>query len=269
MPNKVWMYGRRSKLESKKESETAMDKQYIKVLAHAVDNYRGYDIAMCSDESNFFWDENISGSTLFSERPAGSLVYHGASRGDVVIAVAMDRLFRNKADGFKTIEEFAGKGITYVVLDYPELGNMSEMGRDAIETFSIYGASMYSLVCKHKRNSYIDHCKNEFIPWSHTAAMGYKIVERNGKKSFAVDLDERKLIDHIVWLHAIQGWSFKRIAVWGWTQTEFPTKAYRRMKTDRQCRWAYRARMEGYETCKRLTNLEEFTKWYTEENMLV
>ena len=105
MANKVWLYGRRSKLESKKESETAMDKQYIKVLAHAVDNYRGYDIAMYSDESNFFWDENISGSTLFSERPSGSLVYHGASRGDVVIAVAMDRLFRNKADGFKTIEE--------------------------------------------------------------------------------------------------------------------------------------------------------------------
>ena len=269
MANKVWLYGRRSKLESKKESETAMDKQYLKVVAHAVDNYRGYEIAMESEGCNFFWDENISGSTLFSERPAGSRVYHGAKRGDVVIAVAMDRLFRNKADGFKTIEEFAGKGITYVVLDYPELQNMSEMGRDAIETFSIYGASMYSLHCKHKRNAYVTHCKDEFIPWSHTAAMGYKIVERNGKKSFQVDSVERKLIDRIAKLHDEQGWTFKRIACWAWTQKEFPTKEYRRMHTDRQCRWAYRAREMGYEECKRLTNLEEFTKWYTAENMTV
>jgi putative DNA-invertase from lambdoid prophage Rac len=62
-------------------------------------------------------EEGVSGSIPVAERPAAGPLFAKLTRGDVVIAPKLDRLFRSALDALKVVEELKGRGVKLHLLD--------------------------------------------------------------------------------------------------------------------------------------------------------
>jgi site-specific DNA recombinase len=109
-----------ARVSSKGQTDgTSLDEQERKIKAIA--SLRGagpYDRQLFTDET--------SGSTPLSEREEGKKLLSLAARGDTVIAVKLDRMFRNTIDALTTVESFRQKGIDLILADIssePVTGN--------------------------------------------------------------------------------------------------------------------------------------------------
>ena len=67
--------------------------------------------------------EQCSGSVAFKERAEGGKIFNDIKSGDILIASKLDRMFRNAADGLKTLEDLKERGIRLVLLDIGEINN--------------------------------------------------------------------------------------------------------------------------------------------------
>lgn len=104
-------YCRVSTAEQAAEGTTSLDEQERK--CRAVANLRGagaYDFTC-------FRDVGVSGATPLSNRPGGSELINAANRGDTVLAVKMDRMFRSASDALKTAEHFKAAGVDLILVD--------------------------------------------------------------------------------------------------------------------------------------------------------
>lgn len=59
----------------------------------------------------------ISGSIPLSERPASRELLKRLQKGDTVVAIKLDRMFRSALDALQTVERFKEKGVSLVLLD--------------------------------------------------------------------------------------------------------------------------------------------------------
>jgi putative DNA-invertase from lambdoid prophage Rac len=62
-------------------------------------------------------EEGVSGSIPVAERPAAGPLFVKLSKGDVVIAPKLDRLFRSALDALKVVEALRGRGVKLHLLD--------------------------------------------------------------------------------------------------------------------------------------------------------
>lgn len=62
-------------------------------------------------------EEGVSGSIPVSERPAAGPLFAQLTRGDVVIAPKLDRLFRSALDALQVVENLKGRGVKLHLLD--------------------------------------------------------------------------------------------------------------------------------------------------------
>jgi putative DNA-invertase from lambdoid prophage Rac len=62
-------------------------------------------------------EEGVSGSIPVAERPAAGPLFAKLTKGDVVIAPKLDRLFRSALDALKVVEELKGRGVKLHLLD--------------------------------------------------------------------------------------------------------------------------------------------------------
>lgn len=62
-------------------------------------------------------DPGVSGSIPLAERPAGSQLLQIAQRGDTIIALKLDRMFRDAADALTTAKDLRARGVNLILLD--------------------------------------------------------------------------------------------------------------------------------------------------------
>jgi putative DNA-invertase from lambdoid prophage Rac len=62
-------------------------------------------------------EEGVSGSVPVSVRPAGGPLFAGLTKGDVVIAPKLDRLFRSALDALTVVEDLRKRGVALHLLD--------------------------------------------------------------------------------------------------------------------------------------------------------
>ena len=86
-------------------------------------------------------DKGVSGSIPLLKRPSGA-VFEGLVEGDVVIASAIDRLFRSSVDGIVTIDVWKKNGIRLIINGLGELtANDNPIGKlmfDMMVSFANY-----------------------------------------------------------------------------------------------------------------------------------
>jgi len=79
-----------------------------------------------------FTDNGVSGSVPLEEREGGKEMLEAARKGDVIVAVKLDRLFRSARDALNTAEDLKRKGIDLVLTD---MGNEPVTGNGAAKLF--------------------------------------------------------------------------------------------------------------------------------------
>ncbi len=62
-------------------------------------------------------EEGVSGSVPVAERPAAGPLFAKLTKGDVVIAPKLDRLFRSALDALQVVEELKARGVRLHLLD--------------------------------------------------------------------------------------------------------------------------------------------------------
>jgi putative DNA-invertase from lambdoid prophage Rac len=62
-------------------------------------------------------EEGVSGSVPVAERPAAGPLFAKLTKGDVVIAPKLDRLFRSALDALKVVEDLRRRGVALHLLD--------------------------------------------------------------------------------------------------------------------------------------------------------
>lgn len=62
-------------------------------------------------------DAGVSGSVPLADRPAGGPMFRQLEAGDTVIAVKMDRLFRNTVDALDVADAMTKRGVYLILLD--------------------------------------------------------------------------------------------------------------------------------------------------------
>ena len=267
-PPLAWCYGRHS---TRKQGMTEKT-QRSKCMNYYANNLepKGVLLAHSQDTKDpWFYDTATSGGTIFSERWYGSQIYHNCKAGDYLIVSSLDRLFRNKVDGFRTLDQLERKGVKRVCIDLPDMSEVSDpVMVDMIESNMVFYAHIFKRMQSQKMINDNARKRADNVPFSHVAPIGFKIVGEGRDREYRVDERERKFCDAIAKLHD-SGMTFRNIAVWCWskgTKEMFKPKKGRSFESARYARWAYRARQCGYPY---ITNEEDFTKWYTEEHQLV
>jgi len=105
---RAFLYCRVSSALQVKEGESLAVQQE---LGEAICKLEGLTLA------GIFVEEGVSGSKPLASRPEGSRLVAGLQPGDVVIALRLDRMFRNVADAVTTLSDFKRRGVALYLKD--------------------------------------------------------------------------------------------------------------------------------------------------------
>ncbi|GGJ10825.1 recombinase family protein [Neoroseomonas lacus] len=84
----------------------------------------GKAMTLGDDAVRVFVDAGVSGGTPVAQRPEGAALLAALRKGDVVIAAALDRMFRDTRDALNTIHDFKQRGISLRFLNLFEGGDV-------------------------------------------------------------------------------------------------------------------------------------------------
>ena len=91
------------------------------VKGESLDVQRSRIEAICQAEDlqleRVFVEEGVSGSKPLSGRPQGLRLLEAAKRGDTIVALKLDRMFRNTADALDTVATLNVRGVKLYLAD--------------------------------------------------------------------------------------------------------------------------------------------------------
>lgn len=172
--------------------------------------------------AHFFIDRGVSGGKPLVERPQGKALLDCLQSGDVIIALKLDRLFRNATDAVSHLEQFKSKGIRLFLLD---MGEVTGNGISAM-VFTILSA-----VAQFERERIAERIsETKAVLKANKRYLGGKVpfgyrvqlieTEQGIIKQLIEDTMEQQLIVKMKELRQ-KGLSYKRIAKY--VETEFKT----------------------------------------------
>jgi DNA invertase Pin-like site-specific DNA recombinase len=214
--------------------------------------------------AGFFYDPAESGGSIFSERPDGRQVYFALQPGDYLVVADMSRLFRNKTDGFVTLDQLDRKGVKRVILDLPDLSGLDGDAElyDMLESNMVLYAHMYRRMVSRKMKRDNQVKRESGLPFSRSSPVGWKQVGTRQQKAYRVNEYERGVIDFMQTQHD-EGQSLDDIALWFMHEEDrgrFTGKTIRRFTGPDTVRWALRARQAGYPM---ITNRKDFQRLWS------
>jgi len=274
-PALAWLYGRHSTRNQGMTEHTQRKKcmdYYVQnlqdkgvLLAHSRVGEATAEAIGCPWENEaWFYDAATSGGTIFSERTYGAEIYHNCKKGDYLIVSSLDRLFRDKVDGFKTLDQLERKGVKRIVLDLPDFSGIQDAVLvDMIESNMVFYAHIFRRMVSRKMIDDNSHKRNAGVPYTFVAPIGWKIIGEGANRQYRIDKAERRYCDKIADLHD-GGMTFAQIARWCMrkdTVRDYKPKQGRQFTEDKQARWAYRARLLDYPM---VTSLRRFMEHWKE-----
>lgn len=151
-----------------------------------------------------FFDDGVSGSVPLAERPEGAKLVANLTRGDAIVTLKLDRLFRSVADAALTIDEWNNLGIKLVSLT------------EGFDCTTPYGKAMAHIM------SAMAELERSMIGERTKAALAAKKArgERTGQVPYGYDFRDGKLVENefeqrvigSIWLYHNKGVSIRGIA---------------------------------------------------------
>ncbi|GAL07911.1 putative resolvase [Photobacterium aphoticum] len=158
-----------------------------------------------------FIDMGVSGSVELAERPEGGQLFNIADDGDVIIAVKLDRLFRDTVDGLLTANELVlDRGVQIITGDFGELDIHSPMRKFlftqalAMAEFERAKAVERTQDVKRKQSRSGAYCGG-YVP------IGKEVIEQDGKRMLVDDEDAEHMLQIMTDLRQIRGLSYRAI----------------------------------------------------------
>lgn len=158
--------------------------------------------------SRVFVDEGVSASVPLAERPAGKELVQALARGEAahVVAIKLDRLFRDALDALATIRAWDSQGIALHLVDQ---GGASINTRTALGQFVLLilagVAEMERALIRERTKTVLDFKKRNGEVWNHEP-FGFR---RDGKR-LVPDPDELEALAVAQELRA-RGYSIRAI----------------------------------------------------------
>lgn len=177
----------------------------------------------------FFYDKAVRGSTAFSEREQGRLVYAMARPKDYIVTSRLDRAFRSIEDGVRTIETLRGRKVRFVTLDI-RVNTATPIGKFFFSTL-LAVAELEREFARERAAEVIAFRRKNKLPIGKHAPVGWKIVGKGVRESgtmkstrrFVVDFEERTLVEEINRRRAA-GDSHETLALWCLHQRQYQCK---------------------------------------------
>jgi len=145
------------------EEGFSIDSQIKRIRASSI--AQGWSLS----EEDSFVDEGVSAGTPLWSRPAGRRMFERLKQGDVthIVAVSMDRLFRDVRDLLTTIDELRGLDVHLHLLDYngAALDTKSAMGRFFLTVVGGIAELERGQISERVKNS-VRYLKSEFKPFT-------------------------------------------------------------------------------------------------------
>ena len=157
----------------------------------------------------FFIDKGISGGKPLADRPNGKRLLDTLKEGDTVIALKLDRMFRNAGDAVQQLEGFKKRKIRLFLLD---MGEVTGNGIAAM-VFTILSA-----VAQFERERIAERiseskalARSQMRYTGGVVPYGFDVIENEGKKYLKENPEQAKIITEILKLRD-DGLSYKKIA---------------------------------------------------------
>lgn len=165
--------------------DCSLEVQETRITAYCVANNLDLQSILC--------DEDVSGKTLINERASGRLIANAVASGVChVVALKLDRLFRNAKDALNTADEWQEKGVSLHLVD---------MGGQSINTGSTTGKLFFTMLAgfaEFERNTIADRITSALqhkkatgrvynhVPFGFTRTDEKMLVENEGEQAVIV-----------------------------------------------------------------------------------
>jgi len=195
-----------ARVSSKRQAEegVSLDAQVERLLAYA--EFRGLEL----DPEDIYIDDGISAAIHLWSRPAGrrmrETIYH--ERVGHVLALKMDRLFRDVQDCLGSVDELSGIGVDIHILDQDggTLDTSTSMGRFFLTTIASLAELERGQISERTKIA-MKHLKDNAKVFT-GPIFGW---DRQGG-DIVPNWREQDTIDYMRHRHYVQGWSGNRIA---------------------------------------------------------
>ena len=195
-----------ARVSSKRQAEegVSLDAQVERLLAYA--EFRGLDL----DPEDIYIDDGISAAIHLWSRPAGrkmrETIYH--ERVGHVLALKMDRLFRDVQDCLGSVDELRGIGVDIHILDQNggTLDTSTPIGRFFLTTIASLAELERGQISERTKIA-MKHLKDNAKVFT-GPIFGW---DRQGD-DIIPNWREQDIIDYMRHRHYVQGWSGNKIA---------------------------------------------------------
>lgn len=195
-----------ARVSSKRQAEegVSLDAQVERLLAYA--EFRGLEL----DPEDIYIDDGVSAAIHLWSRPAGrkmrETIYH--ERVGHVLALKMDRLFRDVQDCLGSVDELRGIGVDIHILDQDggTLDTSTSMGRFFLTTIASLAELERGQISERTKIA-MKHLKDNAKVFT-GPIFGW---DRQGD-DIIPNWREQDIIDYMRHRHYVQGWSGNRIA---------------------------------------------------------
>jgi len=195
-----------ARVSSKRQAEegVSLDAQVERLIAYA--EFRGLEL----DPEDIYIDDGVSAAIHLWSRPAGrkmrETIYH--ERVGHVLALKMDRLFRDVQDCLGSVDELRGIGVDIHILDQDggTLDTSTSMGRFFLTTIASLAELERGQISERTKIA-MKHLKDNAKVFT-GPVFGW---DRKGD-NLIPNWKEQDIIDYMRHRHYVQGWSGNRIA---------------------------------------------------------
>ena len=195
-----------ARVSSKRQSEegVSLDAQVERLLAYA--EFRGLEL----DPGDIYIDDGVSAAIHLWSRPAGRKMRETIYQERVghVLALKMDRLFRDVQDCLGSVDELRGIGVDIHILDQDggTLDTSTSMGRFFLTTIASLAELERGQISERTKIA-MKHLKDNSKVFT-GPVFGW---DRDGE-NLIPNWQEQDVIDYMRHRHFIQGWSGNRIS---------------------------------------------------------
>jgi DNA invertase Pin-like site-specific DNA recombinase len=195
-----------ARVSSKRQAEegVSLDAQVERIIAYA--DFRG----LLLDPDDIFIEEGVSAATHLWSRPQGRVMREVIYQERIghLLALKMDRLFRDVQDCLSSVDELSGIGVDIHILDQSggTLDTSNAMGRFFLTTIASLAELERGQISERTKIA-MKHLKDNAKVFT-GPVYGW---DRRGENLFPNWLEQDK-IDCMRHRHYVQGWSGNRIA---------------------------------------------------------
>lgn len=154
-------------------------------------------------------DEDVSGGTKFTVRPAASRLMLKVDRGDAIVFSKLDRGFRNTRDCLEVVETLKARQVELHILDLIVHDLSSSMGYMALVMAAAFAEFERRRMCERMVDCGARR-RQMGLAWT-SNLRGFKLDGPKGRRRFVPDPNHLKDAEEVTRLRDEEGWTFQDI----------------------------------------------------------